>query len=158
MKGNLQDIDLLFTENLKEIKEVPPDFIWRQIENVLNRKDAKKYRAKYESLRKNVNAVLLLCVCLIVGDILQFEMNIVGKIELADPDYFAINTLNVSIRNFSFLINPIDNMSSKEALFKTIQMSHRPTTKRYVNEHAGAEPVNLADEENAPVKELSDKH
>lgn len=72
MKKNLQDIDKLFTQFLKDYTEEPPTGMWQQIENDLNRKDAEKYRTKYGSLKETVTCILLTCICLLLSDALQF--------------------------------------------------------------------------------------
>ena len=43
MNKNLQDIDHLFLRVLKDYKEDPPENIWQQIDNDLNRIDAVSY-------------------------------------------------------------------------------------------------------------------
>jgi hypothetical protein len=72
MNKNLQDIDHLFLRVLKDYKEDPPENIWQQIDNDLNRKDAENYKTKYKSLRRTLSCVILMCMFFLLGDVLQF--------------------------------------------------------------------------------------
>jgi hypothetical protein len=75
MIKNLQDIDRLFIEFLDNYKEEPPENIWQEIENDLNRKDTEKYKTKYRSLRKTFICMMLICASLLAGDVLQLNIN-----------------------------------------------------------------------------------
>lgn len=72
MNKNLQDIDKLFTQFLKDYIEEPPPYMWQQIENDLNKKDAEKYKTKYGSLKKTVTCIIFTCAFLLLSDALQF--------------------------------------------------------------------------------------
>lgn|GEM_PF-5174215 len=72
MNKNLQDIDKIFTQFLKDYTEEPPPDMWQQIENDLNRRDAEMYKSKYGSLKKTVTCIVLTCACLLLSGALQF--------------------------------------------------------------------------------------
>src|SRR3954469_16618464 len=75
MKKNLQDIDFIFNQSLKDYEEEPPEYTWQEIENHLNRKDAEQYRARYQSLQKTFICAMFVCASLVAGDIIQFSIN-----------------------------------------------------------------------------------
>src|SRR3954453_19598094 len=74
MNKNLQDIDRLFVKTLKDYKEDPPENVWEQIDNDLNRKDAQNYKTKYKSLRRTLSCIILMCMFFFLGDVLQFAL------------------------------------------------------------------------------------
>ena len=79
MNKNLQDIDHLFLRVLKDYEEEPPENIWQQIDNDLNRKDAENYKTKYKSLRRTLSCMILISMFFFVGDVLQFALRSAGN-------------------------------------------------------------------------------
>src|SRR5437868_5532858 len=96
MNRNLHDIDNLFTQFLKDHKEAPPQNLWQQIENDLNRKDAEKYKTKYKSLKRIFISVILTCICLLLGDVLQLNM---GNVRNEVCDLTSLHKKNLKANN-----------------------------------------------------------
>src|SRR2546421_1594269 len=93
MNKNLQDIDSLFNQSIKDYEEEPPEHIWEEIENDLNRKDSENYKTKYRSLRRILSCVILMCVCFFLSDVLQFALHNSGRNE---PGNIPSSNKNIS--------------------------------------------------------------
>src|SRR5438552_925795 len=117
MNKNLQDIDKLITKALKDYKEDPPENMWEQIENDLNRKDVETYKTKYKSLQRTLNCIILIFACLLLSGVLQFIMTTPQKNELNNTLYLTKNKLITVNNDLAKEDNPIKNKSFKENSF-----------------------------------------
>jgi hypothetical protein len=147
MKRNLQDIDNLFTDVLKDHLEDPPENTWQQIENDLNRRDAEKYKAKYYSLRRTLNVAALIFACLILSDALQFVASNQEKKGLSYLDYFANNRSHNDKSDVVTAINSVNDRNSKENLLYTIRGTNELTAKDDNDSKSDRETIELLNED-----------
>jgi hypothetical protein len=138
MNENLQDIDNLFLRVLKDYKEDPPENVWQEIDNDLNRKDAENYKTKYKSLRRTLSCIILICMCFFLGDVLQFALYNSARNEPSSIPSLNKNTSEVNDRNITTPKHSRDNKDLKENLTyisKTINETRKPDYSNDVSLH-----------------------